>query len=171
MADLFGDGSFLKLTGGIIFWTLITFGLLVLIIGKYAWKPIINALDARRERIKEDIKNAKDNKDQAQKILEEQKKLLEESRKEAENIIVNARSEAIIVKKEELDKVNLQAKDIIDKAKKEVETAKNKALDELKKEIAIISLDIASKIINKSLSYKDHEELINRSLDQYQNLN
>ncbi len=171
MEALFEGGSLLKLSGSLMVWTFIAFGVLVFVLGKFGWAPIIKALDNRRNKIKEDMEAAEANRKKSEEILAQQKEQLSKARSEADQFIAKAKTEAEEVKAEIEKKANAEAANIIDKAKEAVEIAKTKALEDIKSEIGNISVDIASKLIGKALSAKDHEELILNSLKQYQNLN
>lgn len=154
----------------IMFWTVITFLLLLIALAKWGWKPIIHALDARINKIKADLDHAEKNRIHSDKIIGEQKELLAQARSDAEAIIAKAKQEASRSKEELLEQARKEAQEVANRAKVEVENAKVKALDELKSEVGKISVEIASKIINKSLTVKDHEEFVMASLREYQNL-
>ncbi len=159
------------LSGNVFFWTLVTFGILVYILGKYGWKPIINALDNRIESIKNDIAFAEREKERATKIVYEQKEVLSKARNEAQGIISHAKKEADVMKDEILSKARIEAKNVVEKARQDIESSKTSAIEELKNEMGKLSLDIASKVIEKSLDPKDHQELISKALSQYQHHN
>jgi len=158
-------------TGNIVFWTLVTFGVLIVVLGKFGWKPIVEALDNRINKIKGDIDHAEKAKAEAEKVLAEQKAILGESRAKSDEIISKAKVEGTEVKDEIVSKAHKEAHNIIDKAKTEAELAKSQAIDELKNEVSLISLDIAGKVIGKTLSLKDHEDFIMKSLRQYESKN
>jgi F-type H+-transporting ATPase subunit b len=157
-------------TTNIMFWTWITFGLLVLALGKWGWKPIIQALDTRINKIKSDLEHAENNRVHSDKLIAEQKEILSQARSEAEKILNKAKQEAAGAKEEVLDAARKEAQEVAKRATAEIENAKNRALEELKGEVGQLSVDIAGKIIKKSLSAKDHEDLVMTSLKEYQNL-
>ena len=155
----------------LMFWTVITFGVLLAILSKYGWGPIINALDGRMEKIKADIDHAEKSRLESEEILVQQKELLGRARSEAQGIIEKARADGVQMKDEIVSKARQEANAATEKARREVEGAKEKAIEELKNEVGQISLDIASKVINKTLKPADHQELIAKALSEYQNQN
>jgi len=161
--------NLLSLNTNIMFWTWVTFLVLIVVLGKFGWKPIINALDARISKIKEDIDHAEKNRVSSEKLIADQKELISKAHSQSEEILAKAKKEATDAKNEIVEKARNEAQDIADKAKEEVNLAKSRALDELKSEVGKISVDIAGKIISKSLTAKDHDKLISDSLSQYQN--
>lgn len=156
----------LKVDPGLFLWTLITFGLLMLILWKAAWKPIVKALDSRAERIRTDLENAEKAKVDAEKILAEHKALMAKSREESDRIVSTGKDEAIKLKSEILERANSEAKEIVEKAKREINTAKDKALADIKSEVVVLSTDIASKIIGKNLKYEDQKSLVEETLNK-----
>ncbi len=152
-------------------WNLITFGVLVIVLGKYGWKPIIHSLDARITKIKEDIDLAKRNRQEADKILADQKKLLSDARSEAANIVSKAKTDGTARKNEIVEKARKEAQDIIQKAMDEAENAKSRVMDDLRNEMGLLSLQIAGQVIGKTLSPKDHEDLVLKALSQYRSQN
>jgi len=152
------------LTGNIVFWNLLTFGVLVIILGKYGWKPIMKALDSRREKLKAELDHAEAKHQEAERLLANQKTIISEARNEADQIVAKARLEAEHLRDAYLKEAHHVGDGIIDKAKQEATNAHIQAFDELKSELADISIGIASKIIGKTLSAKDHEDIILQSL-------
>ncbi len=151
---------------GLIFWTALVFALLLFILAKYAWKPILNALKEREQSIDDALKAADKAKEEMaalhsdhEKLLnqakEERNKMLSEAREVKENLIGDAKEKA----KQEADK-------IISDAKKEIQNEKMAALIDLKNKVAQLSIEMAEKVIRKELKdSKEQEELINKLLD------
>lgn len=156
----------LKIDPGLLLWTIITFVVLLLILWKAAWKPIVEALDARAEKIRGDIENADKSRLEAEKILAEHKALMANAREEANNIIAQGREEAEKVKNTIVDKANNEANELAERVKKEIDQAKNAALEEIKTEIVVISTEIASKIIERNLKPEDQSALVEEALNK-----
>jgi len=156
----------LKVDPGLLLWTIITFVVLLLILWKVAWKPIVEALDARAEKIRGDIDIADKARQEAEKVLNEHKELMADSKEEAGKIIAQGREAAEKLKNDILDKANADARDMVDRAKKEITLAKDTALSEIKNEVVILSTDIASRIIDKNLKAEDQSSIVEETLKQ-----
>lgn len=156
----------LKVEPGLLLWTIITFAVLVLILWKAAWKPVVEALDARAEKVRSDIENADRSRQEAEKLLAQHRELMNNAKTEAANIIADGRAEAEKMKNDIVTKASTEAKDMSDRARKEIELAKDKALAEIKSEIVVLSTDIAAKIINKNLKPEDQKALVEETLNK-----
>lgn len=156
----------LKVEPGLLLWTIITFTVLVLILWKAAWKPIVEALDARAEKVRSDIENADRSRQEAEKLLAQHRELMNNAKTEAANIIADGRAEAEKMKNDIVNKATTEAKDLSDRARKEIDLAKDKALAEIKAEIVVLSTDIAAKIINKNLKAEDQKALVEETLNK-----
>ncbi len=156
----------LRVDPGLLLWTIITFLVLVLILWKTAWKPIVEALDARAEKVRFEIDNAERSRQEAEKLLVQHKAMMDNAKAEATQIIVKGREEAELLKNEMMDKAHSEAKNIADRAKKEIEIAKEKALADIKREVVVLSTEIASKILSKNINPEDQKGLVEETLNK-----
>ncbi len=156
----------LKVDPGLLLWTIITFAVLVLLLWKSAWKPIVEALDARAEKIRGDIDSAEIARQEAEKLLAQHKELMANAREESNKIIESGRAEADRLKNEILEKANKDAHEISERTKREIVLAKDSALAELKVEIVNLSTEIAARIINKNLNPSDQNSLVEDTLNK-----
>lgn len=161
MEKLISDFSF-----GLFFWQILLFGLLLLLLKKYAWKPILNALNDREEG----IQNALDEADKARQEMTELKssndQILKEARAERETLLKDARKVKNQLIADAKDEANIQANKIIEQAKVTIHHEKSAAIDELKNKVAEWSVEIAEKVIKEELSNKDKQvKLIEKMLD------
>ncbi len=163
--DVIKEGL-LKVDPGLLLWTVITFAVLLLILWKTAWKPIVEALDARSERIRGDLSNADRARQEAEELLQKHKEMMDKAKEEATGIIEKSKIEAEKIRNDIIEKANSDARQIAESTKNEITIAKDNALAELKSEIVNISTDIASKIINKNLNPDDQKSIINETLDK-----
>jgi F-type H+-transporting ATPase subunit b len=162
MEKLINDFQF-----GLFFWQLVLFGLLLLLLKKFAWKPILDALNDREEG----IKNALDEADKARQEMIDLKssneKILKEARAERDNLLKDARDIKNNMIAEAKDEAKSQANKIIEQAKATIENEKQAAIMHLKNQVAELSIGIAEKVISEELSNKDkHVELIEKMLDE-----
>jgi F-type H+-transporting ATPase subunit b len=148
---------------GIWLSTLLAFAIAFFILKKFAFPKIIEALDARNEKIEGDLKNAELTREEAEKLLAEYKAQLEEARTEAKKIMDEGKALGENLRKETIEKAQQEANQLIARAQEEIGREKDKAIKELQSQIADISIEVASKVIQKSLSKEEHSQLI----DQY----
>jgi len=143
---------------GLIFWMLIAFSILLFILGKFAWKPILKLLHEREESIEKALQAAEEAKAEMLKLQANNEQIVAEARKQADAIIKEARemkekmiSEAKIAAANEADK-------IMKNAKVAIENEKNQAMNEIRNQIAEFSVLIAEKIIRKELSNENKQK-------------
>ena len=150
---------------GLMFWTILIFIILLLLLGKFAWKPIVKALKAREESIDKALNEAKIAREEISGLKEENEKLLKEARLERDAIIKEAKEKGdklITAAKESAQK---ESKMILAEAREMVKKEKESTFKELKQDLASLVIDVAAKVIGKELrSPKDHKELIEDSL-------
>jgi len=163
--DVIKEGL-LKVDPGLLLWTVITFVVLLLLLWKTAWKPIVEALDARAEKIRGDIDQADKSRQEAEKVLAEHKELMANAKDESAKIIAQGRVEAEKVKNDIIEKAQSEAKDLAERVKKEIAMAKDSALADLKTEVVTISTEIASRIIDKALKTEDQNALVAEALNK-----
>lgn len=146
-------------------WTFIAFLAAFVILWKFAFPRIIEALEKRNEKIEGDLKNAELTREEAEKMLDEYKAQLNEARTEAKRIMDEGKALGENLRKETISKAHEEANQLIARAQEEIVREKDKAIKELQSQITDISIQVASKVIQKSLSKEEHSELI----DQYIN--
>jgi len=142
---------------GLVFWTAITFICLLIILKKFAWKPILGAVSDREKSIKEALASAEEAKKEMQNLQSDNEKLIKEARAERDAMMKEAREikESIISEaKEEAKEVTAK---LIEKAQASITQEKQAALAELKKQVADLSIGIAESVIKKELSSKDDQ--------------
>ena len=118
---------------GTIFWTVLTFVLLLIILKKYAWKPILKTLEDRENKIKVALYQAEQSQKESEQLLEDQKRLLQKARKESTDIIEKSKTSAEKSRKEITDHAHEEAEKILQRARQEIELSKENAIVEIKK--------------------------------------
>lgn len=146
--------------------TVIAFILLYMALNKWAFKPLFGVMEKRRQLILEQMNSAETNRQQAEASMAEQKAALEEARKEAYAILEQARQTST----KQADEIVIAAKNeatrLKDDALKDIESEKNKAISALRTEVGGISVQIASKIIEKQVDEKAQTELVDKYLKE-----
>jgi F-type H+-transporting ATPase subunit b len=150
---------------GLMFWTVVIFVLLLMILKKFAWKPILKAVDDRNNSITEALSSAEKAKAEMEQLSANNEKILQEARLERDLIIKEARTVKENIVSEAKDKASSEAEKIILSAKEQISNEKMKAMTELKNEIADISIQMAEKIIKSELKdEKIQKKLIEETL-------
>ena len=152
---------------GLIIWTTIIFTLLLIVLKKFAWKPILNAVDERNTSIEGALKSAEKAKKEMEMLNADNERILAEAKKERDELLKEAREmkEEIINKAKE--KANSEADKILQSAKEQITSEKKKAIVELKNSVADLSIGIAEKILKSELKDKNAQnELIKSSLKE-----
>lgn len=149
---------------GLIFWSVLIFGLFFFLLTKFAWKPILSAVKARDEMIKGSLASAAKAREEMLKLQSDNEAILKKAREEREVILKEARDIRDKLIGEAKGKATLEAEKIVEKAKAGIENEKNKALSEIHEQVASLSIDIASKILGQKLS-KTNEQ--SKLIDKY----
>ncbi len=150
----------LKLESGLIWWTIITFLILLFALSKAAWKPLINALTSREEKIRTDLQEAEAANQEAKRLLEENKRNLARAEQQAQSIIKEGRTMAEQIKNEIVEKAHQTSRQMIDQAKEEINREKESALTQLRTEVADLAIGAASKIIDANLDPKRQQTIV-----------
>ncbi|MFC2103217.1 F0F1 ATP synthase subunit B [Bacteroidota bacterium] len=161
-----GGGSLLDINPGLIVWTILTFVILLIILKKVAWKPILTALENREKEIADSLNRAEEAKADAQKILEENQASLAKAEEESKKVIDQSRVYAENLKEQMLKDSKEQAKKIVEDATVEIDRKKEAAFDELKNQIAEISVTAAEKIMKQNLDADKNKQIVDKYLSE-----
>ncbi len=145
---------------------LITFIILLALITKFAWKPLMNVMQERESHIATEIDQAEQSNQEAQRLMKEANDELKSTRQNAQQIIDEAKDTAKSQQAELLQQAREEAARIKENARLEIEQEKDKAIQALQTQVGSLSVQIASKVIEKELSEDEQEKLINDYLDK-----
>jgi F-type H+-transporting ATPase subunit b len=137
---------------GLLFWTALVFCLLLFLLAKFAWKPILNAVNAREQKIHEALELADKTRAEMLLLQAENEKILKEARAERDAIMNDAKQTAVEMVESAKDKAKVEANKIVESAKATIASEKDAAIRDLKNQLAGFSLDIAEKIVRTELS-------------------
>ena len=152
---------------GLIFWTTIVFLLLMFVLGKFAWRPILNAVQTREQNINESLKAAEKARIELTALEENKEKLIREAKTEKLKLIDEGKATQLEIIREAKQKAKQEAEKIVESAKSDFEAEKQKAMDSLKKQLAVLSFEMASKILEKEIDNQaKHEEIISNMLNK-----
>ena len=151
---------------GLLFWMTLSFGLLLFVLGKYAWKPIMKMIKERENTIEEALQAAEKTKQEMANLHVSNEKLLKDAKEERELMLREARKVKDGIINEAKQKAVNEANLIIESARQTIHNEKMAAITDLKNQIASLSIEIAEKILTAELSDKDKQnQLINKFLD------
>jgi len=156
---------------GLMFWTCIVFTLLVILLKKFAWKPILSAVDDRNEKINSALEAAERAKIEIENLNNDNERILLEAKSERDQLLKEARDIKDVIIKEAKEKASLESEKILNSAKDQINNEKMKALTELKNSVAALSIDIAEKVLRNELKEKTNQEQFINGILKNSNLN
>ena len=151
---------------GLFIWTILTFLVLLYLLKKFAWRPLLAALENRQEVIRKSLEDADQTKLELERVSQESRQIISQARVEAQSIVSRSRSEAEKLRAEVKQKARAEADSILREAERQIQLETSKALSKIRHDVVDLSLLVASKLIKKHLSKKDNESLIEDSLKQ-----
>ena len=153
-----------KLDPGLFIWTILTFLILFFVLAKFAWKPLLAALESRENTIKFSLEDAEKAKAELERLNAESEEIIAKARSEAQTIRVEAKSAAEKIKADVMVQAGEDAKKIRDEAEKQIQVEKDKAINEIRQEVVNLTMTVAEKVIKKNLSKEDNQSLIEDSI-------
>lgn len=154
------------INSGDIIYQLLMFIILLALLRKFAWQPLMNIMKQREEHIANEIDQAEKHRQEAEKLLAEQRELMKQSRQEAQQLMENARKLAEEQKEQIIASARAEAERLKETAKKEIEREKEQAMAALREQVASLSVLIASKVIEKELTEQDQAKLISEYIQE-----
>lgn len=146
--------------------TWVTFLVSLAILTKLCWKPLLNAVREREERVANNIDSAEKSKTEAEKMLKDYQGQLEGAKQEVAKLIEEGRTSAEKLKKEIVDKAHEEAETARERASKEIDLARDRALEQIRTEAVDLSISVASRILERSLDDADHRKLAQDILEE-----
>jgi F-type H+-transporting ATPase subunit b len=157
-------GGLLSPAGGLMFWTVLIFGVLYFVLSKFAFKPILAAVEDREQALRDAMDQAKSDRELAAQLLSEQKAALEAARTDAQKIIADGRATAEKMRTDLLDHTKAQQADMLERAKRDIEAEKQGAIAELRREAVDLAIAGAGKVIEKNLDDASNRALVDKYL-------
>ena len=161
-----GEGfSLMQVHPGTIIWTLIIFAILLLVLGKLLWKPILKAVGEREKKIREALEKADLAQADAEKALAGQKEAVEKQRKEAAEFLAKAKEDAQRSAEEILDKARRESNEVTERARRQIEEEKTRAIEAVREHAVGLAIDAAGHLLGKSLDDPDHQKIVKEYID------
>lgn len=165
------EASLIKPGIGLIVWTTLVFVLLLFLLSKYAWKPILNAIKTREEGITNALSAAEKAKEEMKALQAGNEKILAEARAERDAMLKDARDAREAMVNEAKTKAKTESDRILASAREQITNEKNAAITELKNQVAALSIEIAEKILKSELSSDEKQKTLVNTLMKDVNLN
>ena len=160
------DNPLVQPDPGLFIWTILTFLVLVGLLAKFAWGPLLEALERRRAAIAKSLEDAQKARQELERLQRESAEMMRQARVEAESIISRSRSDAEALREELKQKSRAEAAAIVKNAEKQIQMETARAIQQIRTETVDLSVAIASKILKRQVSKEDHEGLIEDTLKQ-----
>lgn len=151
---------------GLAIWTIVTFLVLLWLLAKFAWRPLLRALETRQETIRKSIDDAQQARLQVEALSKESDRILKQAHAEAEAIVASSRADAEKVREEIKQKARADAEAIVRESRRQIEMETGRALRQIRGEIADMSVSIATKLIQRNCSKEANSDLIEETLKQ-----
>jgi F-type H+-transporting ATPase subunit b len=151
---------------GLFIWTIATFLVLVTLLAKFAWRPLLAALESRQALIRKSLDDAQLAKQELERLQQESAQIVARARVEADVIVSKSRADADRLREEMRQKARADAEAITRNAERQIRLETDRALQQIRAEAVDLSLAIASKLIRRNLTKEDNERLIQEALAQ-----
>jgi F-type H+-transporting ATPase subunit b len=160
------DNPLVQPDPGLFIWTILTFLVLLGLLAKFAWRPLLAALDSRQNAIRKSLDDAQQARQELERLNQESALILNRARAEADQIIVGGRADAERLREDMKQKARAEADAIVKNAGRQIQLETARALEQIRTEAVDLSVMIASKLIQRNLTKEDNERLIEEALKQ-----
>jgi F-type H+-transporting ATPase subunit b len=160
------DNPLVQVDPGLFIWTILTFLVLLTLLAKFAWRPMLQSLEARQETIRKSLADAEKARHELERLNQESEAIISRARVDAEAIVSASRADAERLRSELRDKARTEAEGIVRNAERQIQLETARALEQIRGQAADLSVAIASKIIQRNLTREDNERLIDEALKQ-----
>lgn len=160
------DNPLVQVDPGLAIWTIVVFLTLLFLLKKFAWGPLLRALEARQEKIQKSLDDAQKAQQELERLNRESADIIKKAHADAESIVSKSYADAEKLRDEMKLKAREEAEAIFRDARSQIETETGKALRQIRSEIADMSVMVASKLIQRNFTREDNNELIEETLKQ-----
>jgi len=160
------DNPLVQPDPGLFIWTIVTFLVLVALLAKFAWRPLLQALESRQESIRKSLDDAQKAKQDLERLQTESAEIIRQARVEADAIITRSRGDGERLREEMRTKARAEADAIVKNAERQIQLETSRALQQIRGEAVDLSVMIASKLIQRNITKEDNERLIEEALSQ-----
>lgn len=151
---------------GLFVWTILTFLILVALLARFAWRPLLQALERRQATIAQSLEDAQRARHELERLQRESAQIMAQARAEAESMLARSRSDAEALREELKQKARTEAAAIVKNAERQIQLETARAVQQIRHEAVDLSVAIASKILRRQVTREDNEALIQEALKQ-----
>ena len=160
------DNPLVQLDPGLFIWTIVTFLVLLTLLTKFAWGPLLQALESRQNAIRKSLDDAQQARQELERLNQESAQIIRQARVDAEAIVTKSRADAERLREEMKQKARSEADGIVRNAERQIQLETQRALQQIRHEAIDLSVQIASKLLQRNLTKEDNERLIEDALKQ-----
>jgi F-type H+-transporting ATPase subunit b len=160
------DNPLVQPDPGLYIWTILTFLVLVGLLAKFAWRPLLDALESRQAQIRQSLEDARQARVELERLNVESAKILASARADAEAIVAQTRADADRFREELRQKARSEAAGIVQNAERQIEQETAKAIKQIRLEAVDLSVALASKLLQRNVTREDNERLIEETFRQ-----
>jgi F-type H+-transporting ATPase subunit b len=160
------DNPLVQPDPGLFIWTILTFLILLGLLAKFAWGPLLKALDERQAAIQKSLDDADQAQQELASLQDKSAQLLAEARAEGQSIVAQSRAAAEVVREDLHQKAKAESAAMVKAAERQIQQETARAVEQIRHEVVDLSLSVASKLIKKNLTAEDNDALIQDSLNQ-----
>jgi F-type H+-transporting ATPase subunit b len=160
------DNPLVQPDPGLFIWTILTFLILLGLLAKFAWGPLLKALDERQATIQKSLDDADQAQQELASLQEKSAQLLAQARAEGQSIVAQSRAAAEVVREDLHQKAKAESAAMVKAAERQIQQETARAVEQIRHEVVDLSLSVASKLIKKNLTAEDNDALIQDSLNQ-----
>ncbi len=163
------DNPLVQVDPGLFIWTIVTFLVLLTVLAKFAWRPLLDALETRQNAIRKSLDDAQQAKGELERLNAESARIIQQARIDADAIVSQSRVDGDRLREEIRAKARTEADHIVKNAERQIQLETSRALEQIRREAVDLSVMIASKIIQRNLSKEDNQRLIDEALNRVAN--
>src|SRR5216684_3225288 len=160
------DNPLVQPDPGLFIWTIVTFLVLLGLLAKFAWRPLLAALESRQQSIRKALDDAQQATQELERLHQESAQIIRQARVEADAIITQSRADAGRLREEMRQKAKGEAEGIVRNAERQIQLETTRALQLIRTEAVELSVTIASKLLQKNVTKEDNEQLITAALQE-----
>jgi F-type H+-transporting ATPase subunit b len=159
------DNPLVQPDPGLYIWTIVTFLVLLFLLRKFAWTPLLAALEQRRQQIAGAVEDARKAREELERVQQDAAQLLAQARRDADGIVSRSRADAERLREDLQKKASDEAAGIVRNAERRIQQETAKAVQQIRHEAVDLSVAIASKLLRRNVSKEDNEHLIKEVVD------
>ena len=145
---------------GTIIWTVITFVILVILLGRFGWKPFTAMLDEREKSVKDSLEHARKARAEADDLLRKNQEFQASARRETAQLLEQGRRESEALRAEILAQARKEAQDLVEQGKRQIQYEQKQAMEALRKQVADLAIGAAERLIDRELDDAKHRDLV-----------